>query len=152
MEEVYVVGLWNFLANASVALLLNVSVVLLIGKSSGLTMTLCGVLKDVLLVVVSIFIWGVMITNLQLFGYTIALLGLFVYKTKPEERQNFISGIGRQWAGLGATRPIFRKFIVVALVAITFVVLLGGLAPTYAPAYDPKDMYKAAKDTLISGH
>jgi hypothetical protein len=31
MEEVYVVGLWNFLANASVALLLNVSVVLLVG-------------------------------------------------------------------------------------------------------------------------
>jgi hypothetical protein len=115
-------------------------------------MTLCGVLKDVLLVVVSIFIWGVMITNLQLFGYTIALVGLFVYKTKPEERQNFISGVGRSWAELGATRPIFRKFIIFALVAVTIVVLLGGLAPTYAPQYDPKTMYSAAKGTLITGH
>jgi len=80
------------------------------------------------------------------------LVGLFVYKTKPEERQNFISGVPRQWNELGANRPVFRKFIVIALAAVTIVVLLGGLAPTYAPGYDPKDMYKAAKDTLISGH
>jgi len=150
MNEVYAVGVWNFLANASVAFLLNVSVVLLIGKSSGLTMTLCGVLKDVLLVLLSILIWGTMITNLQIFGYAIALLGLFFYKTKAEERQQFVGNLSRQWAEFGATRPVFRKFVILILVGLTIFVVLGGLVPTYAPSYDPKDMYKAAKDTLTS--
>jgi len=148
-EEVYAVGAWNFIANASVAFLLNVSVVLLIGKSSGLTMTLCGVLKDVLLVLLSIAIWGTMITNLQIFGYAIALIGLFVYKTKPEERQQFIGNMSRQWAEFGANRPVFRKFVILVLVAVTIFAVLGSLVP-YAPGYDPKDMYKAAKNTLTS--
>jgi hypothetical protein len=91
-----------------------------------------------------------MISNLQIVGYAIALIGLFVYKTKPEERQQFISNTSRQWAEFGANRPIFRKFIVILLVGMTLFVLLGSVLPTYAPAYDPKDMYKAAKDTLTS--
>lgn len=113
-------------------------------------MTLCGVLKDVLLVLLSIAIWGTMITNLQIFGYAIALLGLFFYKTKVEERQQFVGNLSRQWAEFGATRPVFRKFVVILLVGLTIFVLLGSLVPTYAPGYDPKDMYKAAKDTLTS--
>lgn len=113
-------------------------------------MTLCGVLKDVLLVLLSIAIWGTMITNLQIVGYAIALVGLFVYKTKPEERQQFIGNTSRQWAEFGARRPIFRKFIVVVLAGFTLFVLLGSVVPTYAPAYDPKDMYNAAKNTLTS--
>lgn len=113
-------------------------------------MTLCGVLKDVLLVLLSIAIWGTMITNLQIFGYALALLGLFFYKTKAEERQQFAGNLSRQWAEFGANRPIFRKFVIILLAGVTTFVLLGSLVPTYAPNYDPKDMYKAAKDTLTS--
>jgi len=150
MKEVYAVGYWNFIANASVAFLLNISVVLLIGKSSGLTMTLCGVLKDILLVIVSIAIWGVMISNLQMFGYTIALVGLFVYKTKAEERQAFISNTSRKWGEFGAERPILRKFVVISVVGLTIFLLLGNFAPTYTANYDPKGIYQAAKDSLTS--
>jgi hypothetical protein len=42
-------------------------------------MTLCGVLKNILLVVASIIFWGTIITGLQFFGYAIALVGLVYY-------------------------------------------------------------------------
>ena len=43
-------------------------------------MTLCGVLKDILLVAASILIWGTPISALQYFGYGLALCGLVYYK------------------------------------------------------------------------
>jgi hypothetical protein len=42
-------------------------------------MTLCGVLKNILLVVASVLIWGTIITGLQVFGYGIATAGLIYY-------------------------------------------------------------------------
>ena len=43
-------------------------------------MTLCGVLKDILLVAASCFLYGDPVMPLQIFGYSIALLGLLYYK------------------------------------------------------------------------
>ena len=74
------VGWFTFLLNALVAFCLNVSVVFLIGKTSSLVLTLCGVLKDILLVCASMIIWGNPVTVLQFFGYSIALFGLLYYK------------------------------------------------------------------------
>jgi hypothetical protein len=42
-------------------------------------MTLCGVLKNILLVFASILIWGTVVTGLQVLGYGIALMGLVYY-------------------------------------------------------------------------
>lgn len=42
-------------------------------------MTLTGIFKNILLVVVSIMIWHTQITAMQFFGYGIALLGLLYY-------------------------------------------------------------------------
>lgn len=50
-----------------------------IGKTSGLVMTLCGVLKNILLVIASVLIWGTIITGLQVLGYGIATAGLVYY-------------------------------------------------------------------------
>lgn len=79
------VGLLKLLANACVAFGLNVSVVFLIGRTSSLVLTLCGVLKDILLVVLSIVIWGTTVTLLQFVGYSVALGGLVWYKLGPEK-------------------------------------------------------------------
>ncbi len=42
-------------------------------------MTLCGVLKNILLVVASVLIWGTVVSGLQVLGYGIALVGLTYY-------------------------------------------------------------------------
>ncbi|KAH8599828.1 triose-phosphate transporter family-domain-containing protein [Bisporella sp. PMI_857] len=68
MADIWRVGSFILILNAAVAFMLNVSSVFLIGKTSGLVMTLCGVLKNILLVAASVLIWGTIITWLQFSG------------------------------------------------------------------------------------
>ena len=138
MAEVYSVGLWVLLANAMVAFMLNVSVVFLIGKTSSLVLTLCGVLKDILLVAASMMIWGTVVTPLQFFGYSIALGGLVYYKLGADVLKGYLQQGGNMWADYGARHPALRKMIVFGIILVVLFLLLGGLAPTYAPQYDPQ--------------
>jgi len=69
------------LSNAAVAFLLNVAAVFLVGVGSGLVLTLAGVFKDILLITGSVLLFGSIVTPLQVFGYSIALGGLVLYKT-----------------------------------------------------------------------
>lgn len=69
------------LSNAGVAFGLNVASVFLIGAASSLTLTLAGVLKDILLIIGSMWILGSTVTGLQFVGYGIALAGLVLFKT-----------------------------------------------------------------------
>ena len=62
--------------NIGVAFLLNISVVLLIGRSSGLAFVFAGIVKDIVLVGSSVLIFGSPITYQQVFGYFCCLLGL----------------------------------------------------------------------------
>ncbi|ESK90165.1 integral membrane protein [Moniliophthora roreri MCA 2997] len=68
------------ISNASVAFLLNIAAVFLVGAASGLVLTLAGVFKDILLITGSVVIFGSIVTPLQVFGYSIALAGLIAYK------------------------------------------------------------------------
>ncbi|KAK7034493.1 hypothetical protein VNI00_012340 [Paramarasmius palmivorus] len=68
------------ITNASVAFLLNIAAVFLVGAASGLVLTLAGVFKDILLITGSVLIFGSTVTPLQVFGYSIALAGLIAYK------------------------------------------------------------------------
>lgn len=146
MSEIYAVGLGTFLVNAGVAFLLNVSVVFLvsplfsycritiliycppqIGKTSGLVLTLCGVLKDILLVLASILIWGTVISGLQTFGYSIAIIGMLYYKLGDKELKPWIAEGSRRWQEFGQNKPITRKLLIIVMVVGTFVMLIGGL-------------------------
>ena len=69
------------LSNAAVAFLLNIAAVFLVGAGSGLVLTLAGVFKDILLISGSVLIFGAQITPVQVLGYSIALVGLVLYKT-----------------------------------------------------------------------
>jgi len=80
-EEIWEVGPTILLTNASVAFLLNIAAVFLIGAGSGLVLTLAGVFKDILLITGSVIIFGSQITPLQILGYSIALAGLIMFKT-----------------------------------------------------------------------
>jgi hypothetical protein len=133
MAEIYDVGLFTFFLNGMCAFLLNVSVVFLIGKTSSLVLTLCGVLKDVLLVLASMMIWGTQVSGLQFFGYSIALGGMVYYKLGYEAIKGYAGEAGRQWADFGNRRPVLRRIAIIALVLMTVFVVLGGLAPSYDP-------------------
>jgi len=91
IEHIYHAGIGVLLLNAVVAFLLNGASVFLIGKTSGLIMTLCGVLKNILLVLTSVLLFGTIIMPLQILGYTIALLGLIYYGVGYEGIQTYYS-------------------------------------------------------------
>lgn len=76
------VGTTTLLFNASITLGLNLASVWLIGKASGLVLTLAGVVKDVLLITGSFVFLGSTITSLQIFGYGIALVGFVLFRTQ----------------------------------------------------------------------
>lgn len=147
IAQIAEVGYFTLLANAMVAFMLNVCVVFLvwsqihstlpvltstfkIGKTSSLVLTLCGVLKDILLVLASIAIWGTPVSLLQFFGYSIALMGMVYYKLGAESLKSYLSEARRRWAEYGVSHPAQRKILVFALVIVFLVVLIGGLAPT----------------------
>lgn len=93
-------------------------------------MTLCGVLKDVLLVMASIAIWGTPVSGLQYFGYSIALCGLMYYKLGAETLKVQFAEGQRAWAEYGAKHPAMRKAIVFGGVLMLIFLLLGGIAPS----------------------
>lgn len=96
-------------------------------------MTLCGVLKDILLVFASMMLWQTPVTATQFFGYSVALVGLVYYKLGADKIREYTGQAGRTWAEYGATHPAQRKFIIIGAVAIIFFLFMGSMAPGYAP-------------------
>ncbi|KAI9674156.1 MAG: solute carrier 35 member [Caeruleum heppii] len=151
MGDIYKVGLFTLLANAMVAFALNVSVVFLIGKTSSLVLTLCGVLKDILLVAASMMIWQTPVSGLQFFGYSIALGGLMYYKLGADQLKGYLSHGGQMWAEYGSKHPAMRKAIVFGVVLVILFLFLGGLAPRYAPNIDTLAYLQKTRNSLL-GH
>ncbi|PWW73073.1 TPT-domain-containing protein [Tuber magnatum] len=146
VSELLRVGWLTFLLNALVAFGLNVSVVFLIGKTSSLVLTLCGVLKDILLVCASMIIWGNPVTILQFFGYSIAISGLLYYKMGAEK-------IGEQYAhprGLGLgfyTRSLTNRRLGIGTASLFAVMVLGAM---YHGQYATRDTASVGAQTSYS--
>lgn len=96
-------------------------------------MTLCGVLKDILLVAASMMLWNTPVTALQFFGYSIALIGLVYYKLGGDKIREHTGQAYRAWAEYGNNHPAQRKFIIFGAAALIFFLFLGSMAPSYAP-------------------
>ena len=90
-----------------------------------------------MLVIASMMIWGTPVTPLQFFGYGIALCGMVYYKLGYDNLKAYMGEAGRQWAEFGQRKPVMRKVVIIVGSVLVIFVLLGGLAPTYAPDYDP---------------
>jgi hypothetical protein len=95
-------------------------------------MTLCGVLKDILLVAASMLIWQTPVTGLQFFGYSVALGGLVWYKLGGDKMREYTAGANRAWAEYGNNKPAQRRFVVIGAAALMFFLFIGSLAPSYA--------------------
>jgi len=128
MDHLYRIGPMILLLNALIAFCLNVALVTLIGKTSSLVLTLCGVLKDILLVMASMAIWGKPVSGTQWFGYCIALGGLVYYKLGYQQITGYASEGQRRWAEYGATRPAQRKMIIFGAVIMSLFVVYGWLS------------------------
>ncbi|KAM3438740.1 hypothetical protein MY4824_003042 [Beauveria thailandica] len=87
------VGVPMLLANAFVAFLLNVSIVLLLGKTSAVALTMSAILKDILLVFASMVLFGDPVSGQQFIGYSIAMGGLIYYKIDRETMQSLAQDI-----------------------------------------------------------
>ncbi|KAL6526454.1 hypothetical protein OROGR_015544 [Orobanche gracilis] len=71
---------WIFLSNAICALLLNLSIFLVIGRTGAVTVRVAGVLKDWVLIALSTVVFPEStITGLNIIGYAIALCGVVLY-------------------------------------------------------------------------
>lgn len=125
-----------------------------IGKTSSLVLTLCGVLKDILLVAASMMIWGTPVSGTQFFGYSIALGGLMYYKLGADQLKGYVGSAGRSWQEFGQNKPATRKALIFGLVLFTMFVLLGGLAPTYAPEQTDKlrDLFGVNAGGVVNTH
>ncbi|KIW05779.1 uncharacterized protein PV09_03634 [Verruconis gallopava] len=135
LEKIFDLGLFTLVLNATVAFMLNVAVVFLIGKTSSLVLTLSGVLKDILLVVASMVLFGDPVSGLQAFGYSIALGGLVYYKLGGEKMRGFIADGQRSWSEYGNKHPAMRKLIIIGCAFLAVLVLMGGLAPAVPSEY-----------------
>lgn len=112
-------------------------------------MTLCGVLKDILLVAASMAIWHTPVTPLQFFGYSIALGGLVYYKLGGEKIREYSGQAQRSWAEYGSTNPGQRRLVVIGAVVIGFFLFAGAVAPSYAP--DSVDRVRGALGGATAG-
>ncbi|KAL8974019.1 MAG: hypothetical protein Q9197_001739 [Variospora fuerteventurae] len=92
-EDVQGVGWWVWAANGMLAMALNVASVFLIGKTSSLVLTLCGVAKSISLIGASMVIWGTVVTPIQFLGNGIAMAGLVYYNTGGAKVQSMANGV-----------------------------------------------------------
>ena len=162
------VGYFTLLANAMIAFLLNVSVVILvrlhlhhnlhrltslpqIGKTSSLVMTLSGVLKDILLVLCSMTIFRDPVSPLQAFGYSIALLGLIYYKFGADKMKEYVGQGQRSWADFTMRHPALRRVLMWGLVITILFILLGGISfsGVLPSQYDPSTTMRGKIDEVI---
>ena len=92
----------TLLANASLAFALNLSVFLLIGKTSALAMNVAGVVKDWLLIGLSAFLFHAPVTPLNLAGYSVAFAGVCWYnKSKFNEMKAAAAAAAASGAAAG---------------------------------------------------
>ncbi|KAI4732328.1 hypothetical protein E4T50_17090 [Aureobasidium sp. EXF-12298] len=123
------VGYFTLLLNAIIAFGLNVSVVFLIGRTSSLVLTLCGVLKDILLIVASMLI--------------------FRDPLRADALKEYAGGAGRAWADYGVRHPALKKLIVFSGVLLVLFLLLGSFSSSLP--IDPKQ-YVGNKYTGFFGN
>ncbi|KAF5966304.1 triose phosphate 3-phosphoglycerate phosphate translocator [Fusarium coicis] len=126
-EDAAQAGYGVLLANACLAFFLNVISVFLIGKTSGLVMTLSGILKSILLVAASVVLWGTHISLTQTLGYAVALMGLVLYSIGYEQLLNMweealawgTGSLNRE----GEMSPSLRKGIMIGCLGFITVII-----------------------------
>lgn len=88
------------LLNGFAAFALNIAIVLLMANTSALVLSLGGIVKDILLVACSFVFFQSPVTSLQIFGYTISLASMNLYKDYKTNPEKFLNGSIERWNSL----------------------------------------------------
>lgn len=99
-------------------------------------MRLCGILKDILIVISSLILWHTPMTPLQVVGYTVALIGLMYYMLGYERIVGFFatsraSGFIKEYR-ITKTR-VLTIFLLFLLGFVVVLGIMGLLAVKFAP-------------------
>ncbi|KAI8816566.1 DMT family organic anion transporter [Fimicolochytrium jonesii] len=107
MVAIHNVGLHILFLNGLAAFGLNVAVVFLIGNASALILCVSGVVKDVIIVLLSTFLWSKTLTAIEISGYSFALLGVLLFKSRTMAPERTVREWGQKakemlasWRGL----------------------------------------------------
>lgn len=88
---------------------------------------MAGILKDILLVAASMFIFRDPVTAQQFFGYSIALAGLVYYKLGAEKCQSLVTDVRLQVGEYNRSNPARTKAILIGVpCALILLVLYSG--------------------------
>jgi hypothetical protein len=116
-----------------------------IGLTSGLVMTLTGIFKNILLILVSMLIWNTKISGMQVFGYAVALAGLTYYSLGYDQLSKllqtsgtWVSNIWGSTSARGRSSGSLATRRIVIVSALAFVGLFIFLAAMQH--YDPKSL------------
>ena len=90
-EDKFLLGM--LLLSGIAAFGLNIAVVMLISNASALILSLGGIIKDVLLIILSVLIFRSPVTGIQVFGYSISLFGMNLYKDYKKDPNGFTETI-----------------------------------------------------------
>jgi len=105
---------WVLILNIMAAVTLNIIIATVIKKTSAVIFTLAGVVKDCGTIAVSSAVFGTHVTRSSMGGFSIAVLGIFMFKAYKDniavfKEKGFLSGfgllfqrIGRNWKSASA--------------------------------------------------
>jgi hypothetical protein len=104
-----------------------------ISKTSSLMMRLCGILKDILIVISSMILWHSPVTSMQAGGYGISLLGLVYYMLGYDRVVGYASRAGGAINAYHAKNRVRSVAILIISVFAVVLVITAVLAVNYAP-------------------
>jgi len=89
---------WVLVINCAMALVLNVIVAIVIKKTSAVILTLSGIVKDIGIIATSSIVFSTHITITMVFGFSISMSGLCMYKAykdnlKVFQERGFLGGM-----------------------------------------------------------
>lgn len=90
-DETLAVSPMHMLANAMAAFGLNMAVFLLIGKTSALTMNIAGVVKDWMLIGLSVMLFHSVVTPINLIGYLLAFSAVCWYNYRKLQQAKSVA-------------------------------------------------------------
>lgn len=101
-------------------------------ETSSLVMKICGVLKDILIVMASMVVWHSPVTMLQVFGCSISLCGLVFYALPKSRIREHSSQANTVWSEKCVDRWTRNKVLIISGGILCLFQLFEGAAVGYS--------------------
>jgi hypothetical protein len=105
--------------NTASSFALNVAVMVLVSTTSGLTLVLAGIVKDIIVIVASLFLFAGVMSPVQSVGYFLALFGLALYDAYKQ------TGEGKEPLGAIVRVAVLSPRMLAICVAVPCVALVS---------------------------